>query len=50
MKFGRTLGVIVGIAAILLTAAAAISCLLYRASVSKAHDEKWKDYIDCGVS
>lgn len=48
MKISRTLGVILCIAAVLLTAATAISYFIYEAGRIRAHNEKWEDYIDCG--
>ena len=50
MKLGRTLGAILGVVAILVAAAAAISYVLYRSSCKKVHNEKWEDYIDCGLA
>lgn len=48
MKSNHALAIMLSIAAILLTAAAAISYLLYEAGRARAHNEKWEDYIDCG--
>ena len=50
MKLGRTLGTILAIAAVLMAAAAAVSWLLYRSSRKREHNEKWEDYIDCGLA
>ena len=50
MKISRVVGVIIAAAAILLTVSGAVTYLLYKVSREKAHDEKWEDYIDCGLA
>ncbi|HEX2937654.1 MAG TPA: hypothetical protein VHO66_01895 [Ruminiclostridium sp.] len=49
MKISRTLGAIVAAATILLAVSSAVTYLLYRVSREKAYNEKWEDYIDCGI-
>lgn len=46
----KTFHVIIAAVAILVAAASAAAYLFYKASRDKEHDEKWQDYIDCGVS
>jgi hypothetical protein len=50
MNLKRTVGVIVAAATILLAVTGAVTYLLYRISREKAYNEKWKDYIDCGLA
>lgn len=50
MKISRTIGVIIAAASILLAVCGAVSYLLYRFSREKAYNEKWEDYIDCGLA
>jgi flagellar basal body-associated protein FliL len=50
MKITRTIGVIIAAVAILLTVTAGVTYLLYRFSKEKAYNEKWEDYIDCGMA
>lgn len=50
MKFSRTLGMLIAATTILLAVVSAVSYLMYRVSREKAYNEKWKDYIDCGVA
>lgn len=49
MKISKTFGTIVAAAAILLTVSSAVTYLLYKISREKAYNEKWEDYIDCGI-
>lgn len=49
MKMSRTLGAIVAAATILLAVTSAVAYFLYRVSREKAYNEKWEDYIDCGI-
>lgn len=49
MKMSHTLSAIVAAAAILLAVTSAVAYFLYRVSREKAYNEKWKDYIDCGI-
>ena len=46
----KTIHVIVAAVVILVAAATAAAYLFYKASRDKEYDEKWQDYIDCGVS
>lgn len=46
----KTFHVIIAAVAILVAAASAAAYLFYKASRDKEYDEKWQDYIDCGVS
>lgn len=50
MKFSRFIGVIIAAATILLAVTGAVTYLLYRISRDKAHNEKWDDYVDCGLA
>jgi hypothetical protein len=50
MSFKRTIGVIIAAATILLAVSGAVTYLLYRISREKAYNEKWEDYIDCGLA
>ncbi len=50
MKISRTIGTIIAAATILLAVSSAVAYLLFRVSREKAYNEKWQDYIDCGVS
>jgi hypothetical protein len=50
MKISRTIGTIFAAATILLAVTGAVTYLLYRISREKAYNEKWEDYIDCGVA
>lgn len=50
MKNSRVLGTIIAAATILLAVTGAVSYLLYRISREKAYNEKWEDYIDCGLA
>jgi hypothetical protein len=50
MKISHTIGVIIAAVAILLTVTAGVSYLLYRFSKENAYNEKWEDYIDCGMA
>lgn len=49
MKFSRTIGTIFAAATILLAVTSGVAYLLYRISREKAYNEKWEDYIDCGI-
>lgn len=50
MKISRTIGVIIAAATIMLAVTTAVTYLLYRFSREKAYNEKWEDYIDCGMA
>lgn len=50
MKKHSPFGVLLASVGILLAVCTAITYLLYKFSRDKAYDEKWEDYIDCGVS
>ncbi len=50
MKITKTLGTIIAAATILLAVSSAVTYLLYRISREKAYNEKWRDYIDCGLA
>ena len=50
MKFSRFIGIIIAAATILLAVTGAVTYLLYRISRDKAHNEKWDDYVDCGLA
>lgn len=46
----KIIGVIIAAAMILLAVSGAVTYLLYRFSKEKAYNEKWEDYIDCGLA
>lgn len=50
MKFSRTVGMLLAATGVLLAVVTALSYMMYRVSREKAYNEKWKDYIDCGVA
>jgi putative effector of murein hydrolase LrgA (UPF0299 family) len=50
MNLKRTIGVIIAATTILLAVTGAVSYLLIRISREKAYNEKWEDYIDCGLA
>ena len=50
MKISRTIGSIIAAATILLAVTTAVTYLLYKVSREKAYNEKWEDYIDCGLA
>lgn len=49
MKISRTFSAVVAAATILLAVTSAVAYFLYRVSREKAYNEKWEDYIDCGI-
>ena len=46
----RTIGIIIATTTILLAVTGAVTYLLLRISREKAYNEKWEDYIDCGLA
>lgn len=50
MKFTHTLGAVLSAAAVLLAVSGGVAYFLYRISREKAYNEKWKDYVDCGLA
>lgn len=50
MKKRSILSVLFASAAVLLAVCTVITFILYKFSRDKAYDEKWEDYIDCGVA
>jgi hypothetical protein len=50
MKVSHTIGVLIAAVSILLAVSAGVAYLLYRFSKEKAYNEKWEDYIDCGMA
>lgn len=50
MKFTHTLGAVISAAAVLLAVCGGVAYFLYRISREKAYNEKWKDYVDCGLA
>ncbi|CDZ23667.1 putative membrane protein [[Clostridium] cellulosi] len=49
MKIKRIIGTIVAAATILLAVSGAVAYLLYKISRDKAYNEKWEDYVECGI-
>ena len=50
MKRTSSLGVILAAAFAVMMVAAAVSFILYKFAKERAYNEKWKDYIDCGLA
>jgi uncharacterized membrane protein YsdA (DUF1294 family) len=50
MKRAGSLGVILAAAFAIMMVAAAVSFILYRFAKERAYNEKWEDYIDCGLA
>ncbi|MFT8887885.1 MAG: hypothetical protein ABF449_13365 [Ethanoligenens sp.] len=50
MKLTHTVGALVTAAAVLLAVSGGVAYFLYRVSREKAYNEKWKDYVDCGLA
>jgi hypothetical protein len=50
MNLKRTIRVIIAATAILLAVTGAVTYLLFRISREKVYNEKWEDYIDCGLA
>ncbi len=50
MKLKHSISAILVAAAVLFAVTSAVAFFLYRFSREKAYNEKWEDYIDCGVA
>ncbi|ADU28135.1 hypothetical protein [Ethanoligenens harbinense] len=50
MKFTHTVGALFAAAAVLLAVSGGVAYFLYRISRERAYNEKWKDYVDCGLA
>lgn len=50
MKINRTIGTVIAAATILIAIISAVTYLLRKISREKAYNEKWEDYIDCGLA
>ena len=50
MNFKCAIGVIIATVTILLAVTGAVTYILYKVSREKAYNEKWEDYIDCGLA
>jgi hypothetical protein len=50
MDMKRTMHIVIAVIAATLAVAAALTYVVYKVSVKKAYDEKWKEYIDCGLA
>ena len=50
MKLTHTVGALLAAAGVLLAVSGGVAYFLYRISREKAYNEKWKDYVDCGLA
>lgn len=49
-KISNNIAIIIAIASVVLAAASVVTLLILKISRDKAHNEKWEDYIDCGLA
>ena len=50
MKISRTIATMMAVAAVLIAITSAVTYIAYRISREKKYNEKWGDYIDCGMA
>lgn len=50
MKISRTVAAVAAAATVLLAVTGAVTYLLYKVARDKAYNEKWGDYVDCGLA
>jgi hypothetical protein len=50
MEFKHTMRIIIAAVTVTIAVSTAVTYLLYKLSLRRANDEKWKEYTDCGLA